>query len=70
MPAEIRQVSKRYMKQPFEITIGKINAGRYHVDHQYFVTSQINRYETLKRIIDFNPGLYGIIFRTKADAQE
>ena len=71
MPSEIRQVSKRYMKQPFEITIGKINAGATTVDHQYFVTSQVNRYETLKRIIDFNPGLYGIIFtRTKADAQE
>jgi ATP-dependent RNA helicase DeaD len=71
MPAEIRQVSKRYMKQPFEITIGKVNAGASTIDHQYFVTSQVNRYETLKRIIDFNPGLYGIIFtRTKSDAQE
>jgi ATP-dependent RNA helicase DeaD len=71
MPAEIRQVSKRYMKQPFEITIGKVNAGATTIDHQYFVTSPVNRYETLKRIIDFNPGLYGIIFtRTKADAQE
>ncbi len=70
MPAEIRQVSKRYMKQPFEITIGKVNAGASTIDHHYFVTSQVNRYETLKRIIDFNPGLYGIIFtRTKIDAQ-
>ncbi|HEV8283746.1 MAG TPA: DEAD/DEAH box helicase [Chitinophagaceae bacterium] len=71
MPEEIRQVSKRYMKQPFEITIGKINAAAANIDHQYFVTSLVNRYETLKRIIDFNPGLYGIIFtRTKADAQD
>ncbi|HEV8507928.1 MAG TPA: DEAD/DEAH box helicase [Chitinophagaceae bacterium] len=71
MPPAIRQVSKRYMKQPFEITIGKVNAGATTIDHQYFVTSQVNRYETLKRIIDFNPGLYGIIFtRTKANAQE
>jgi ATP-dependent RNA helicase DeaD len=71
MPVEIRQVSKRYMKQPFEITIGKMNAGAANIDHQYFVTSQVNRYETLKRIIDFNPGLYGLIFtRTKADAQD
>ena len=70
MPSEIRQVSKRYMKQPFEITIGKMNAGAANIDHQYYVTSHINRYETLKRIIDFNPGIYGIIFtRTKADAQ-
>ena len=71
MPVAIRQVSKRYMKQPFEITIGKMNAGAANIDHQYFVASQVNRYETLKRIIDFNPGLYGIIFtRTKADAQD
>lgn len=71
MPPEIRQVSKRYMKQPFEITIGKVNAGASTIDHQYYITQQVNRYETLKRIIDFNPGLYGIIFtRTKADAQD
>lgn len=71
MPPEIRQVSKRYMKQPFEITIGKMNAGAANIDHQYYLTSHSNRYETLKRIIDFNPGIYGIIFtRTKADAQE
>lgn len=71
MPPEIRQVSKRYMDKPFEITIGKANTGNVNIDHQYFITSHVNRYETLKRIIDFNPGLYGIIFtRTKADAQE
>jgi ATP-dependent RNA helicase DeaD len=71
MPAEIRQVSKRYMDKPFEITIGKTNAGAANIDHQYYATQHVNRYETLKRIIDFNPGIYGIIFtRTKADAQD
>ncbi|MCG2615589.1 DEAD/DEAH box helicase [Terrimonas sp. NA20] len=70
MPAEIRNVSKRYMDKPFEITIGKVNAGNANIDHQYYATQHVNRYETLKRIIDFNPGIYGIIFtRTKADAQ-
>ena len=70
MPAEIKQVSKRYMKQPFEVTIGKVNAGNASIDHQYYLTQHHNRYEVLKRIIDFNPGIYGIIFaRTKADAQ-
>ncbi len=70
MPAEIKQVSKRYMQQPFEITIGKVNAGAANIDHQYYATQHVNRYETLKRIIDFNPGIYGIVFtRTKADAQ-
>lgn len=71
MPPEIRQVSKRYMQSPFEITIGKVNAANANIDHKYYLTSHANRYETLKRIIDFNPGLYGIIFtRTKADAQD
>lgn len=71
MPPEIRQVSKRYMNQPFEITIGKMNAGSANIDHQYYATQHHNRYEVLKRIIDFNPGIYGIVFaRTKADTQD
>ncbi len=71
MPPEIRQVSKKYMDKPFEITIGKVNSASANIDHQYYATQHVNRYETLKRIIDFNPGIYGIIFtRTKADAQE
>jgi ATP-dependent RNA helicase DeaD len=71
MPPEVRQVSKRYMKTPVEITVGKMNTTNVNIDHQYFVTSAMHRYETLKRIIDFNPGMYGIIFtRTKAEAQE
>ena len=71
MPPEIRKVSKRYMKEPFEIVIGKANTGNKNIDHQYFVTASHQRYETLKRLIDFNPGIYGLIFtRTKLDAQE
>src|SRR5215210_1224053 len=71
MPHEIRQVSKRYMDKPFEITIGKTNAGAANIDHQYYATQHHNRYEVLKRIIDFNPGIYGIVFaRTKVDTQD
>lgn len=71
MPPEIRNVSKRYMKEPFEITVGKKNTANKNVDHQFYVTQAQHRYETLKRLIDFNPGIYGLIFtRTKADAQE
>ena len=71
MPPEIRRVSKRYMKEPVEVTVGKMNAANKNIDHQYFITSAQHRYEALKRLIDFNPGIYGIIFtRTKADAQE
>ena len=70
MPPEIRRVSKKYMHQPVEITVGKMNTANKNVDHQYYVASAHHRYETLKRLIDFNPGIYGLIFtRTKADAQ-
>ena len=71
MPAEIKQVSKRYMNKPFEVTIGKVNSANVNIDHQYYLAQHSSRYETLKRIIDFNPGIYGLIFtRTKADAQQ
>lgn len=71
MPTEIRNVSKRYMQKPFEITVGKVNTANKSIDHQIYMTSAQHRYEALKRLIDFNPGMYGIIFtRTKADAQE
>ena len=70
MPTEIRRVSKRYMKDPVEVTVGKMNTTNKSIDHQYFVVSASQRYEALKRLIDFNPGMYGIIFtRTKVDAQ-
>ena len=71
MPPEIKRVSKKYMQQPFEITVGKANTANTNIDHQYYVTTAHHRYEALKRLIDFHPGIYGIIFtRTKADAQE
>ena len=71
MPPEVKQVSKRYMKTPIEVTVGKVNTGNANIDHQFYVCSAQHRYESLKRIIDFNPGMYGIIFtRTKLDAQE
>jgi len=71
MPPEVRAISKNYMDTPKEVTVGKKNSGNVNIDHQYFVVPQQHRYEALKRLIDFNPGMYGIIFtRTKIDAQE
>jgi len=71
MPTEIKKVSKTYMKDPVEVQIGKVNTGNKSIDHQYYSTNGHQRFETLKRLIDFNPGIYGLIFtRTKLDAQE
>ena len=71
MPPEVRAISKNYMDNPKEVTVGKKNSGNVNIDHQYSVVPAQHRYESLKRLIDFNPDMYGIIFtRTKADAQE
>jgi ATP-dependent RNA helicase DeaD len=71
MPPEVKAISKNFMRNPQEITVGKKNTANVNIDHQYFITPAQSRYETLKRLVDFNPGMYGIIFtRTKADAQE
>ena len=71
MPTEVKAISKNFMRNPQEVTMGKKNTANVNIDHQYFITPAQSRYETLKRLVDFNPGMYGIIFtRTKADAQE
>jgi len=71
MPSSVREISKNFMRNPQEVTVGKKNTANVNIDHQYFITPAQSRFETLKRLIDFNPGIYGIIFtRTKADAQD
>jgi ATP-dependent RNA helicase DeaD len=71
MPPEVRAISKNYMENHKEVTVGRKNSSNANIDHQYFLVSAQHRYEALKRVIDFNPDMYGIIFtRTKADAQD
>ena len=71
MPPPIRHVVKKFMNKPVEVSAGKINTANVNIDHQVFVTTSAYRYEALKRLIDFNPALYALIFtRTKIDAQQ
>ncbi|MBS1737634.1 MAG: DEAD/DEAH box helicase [Bacteroidetes bacterium] len=71
MPPEVRNISKNFMSSPKEVTVGKKNTGNANISHQYFIAPANARYETLRRLVDFNPDIYGIVFtRTKADAQE
>lgn len=71
MPTEIRKVTKRFMETPVEVTVGVVNSGNANIDHQYYSCLHHDRYEVLKRIIDFNPGMYAIVFaRTKVETQE
>ncbi|MCB9235822.1 MAG: DEAD/DEAH box helicase [Bacteroidia bacterium] len=71
MPPRIGELASKYLRNPQEISIGSRNSGAKNVSHEYFVISPKNRYLALKRLVDFNPGIYGIIFcRTRAETRE
>ncbi|ATL48160.1 ATP-dependent RNA helicase [Chitinophaga caeni] len=71
MPAEVRRISKNYMTDPFELTVGTKNSGNANIEHEYYVVRPRDKYAALKRIVDFNPEIFGIIFtRTKIESQE
>ncbi len=71
MPADIARIAKQYMKDYQEIVIGSKNAGSDNVSHIYYVCQAKQRYLVLKRIVDFNPDIYGIVFcRTRRETKE
>jgi ATP-dependent RNA helicase DeaD len=71
MPAEVRRISKNYMTDPFELTVGKQNTGNANIDHEYYVVRARDKYSAFKRIVDFNPEIFGIVFcRTKMETQD
>jgi hypothetical protein len=71
MPKEIEKITRKYMKDPMEITIGRKNEGAENVRHLYFMVHARDKYLALKRIVDYYPNIYGIIFcRTRKETQE
>ncbi len=70
MPKEVRRIAQTFMDNPFEIKVDS-NITAKNIKHVYYQCQSSHKYETLKRLIDFNPGMYGIVFtRTKAEAQD
>ncbi len=71
MSKEISRISKNYLRDAKEITIGRKNEGTANVKHVVYVVHAKDKYETLKRIVDSCPQIYCIIFcRTKIETQE
>ena len=71
MSKEIEKIAKNYLHDAKEITIGRKNEGTANVNHVVFCVHARDKYETLKRIVDFYPNIYGIIFcRTRLETQE
>ena len=71
MPKEVEAILKNYMTDPMKVAVGERNSGTANVDHKYYMMAAKDRYMVLKRIIDYTPSIYGIIFcRTKLETQE
>jgi ATP-dependent RNA helicase DeaD len=71
MPAEVAAIAKNYMTDPVEILAGKKNSGAENVEHIYHMVHAKDRYAALKRVMDFVPDVYGIVFcRTRLEANE
>lgn len=70
MPREVRSIMKNYMSDPFELTVGEQNTGNVNIEHFYVLTHEKDKYQALKRILDDNPQIFGLIFcRTRIDTQ-
>ncbi len=71
MPEEVRRISKDYMTDPQEVSIGQRNTSNVDIDHQYVQTRPHERYEVLRRFLDFHPDLFALVFtRTRRDSKE
>lgn len=71
MSREISAIAKKYLHDAQEIVIGSRNEGAENVDHVYYMVHAKDKYLALKRIVDYYPDIYAIIFcRTKLETQE
>jgi len=71
MPKEISNIVHRFMKNYEEIVEGTKNSGAANVEHIYYLTPEKHKYAALKRIVDSNPDIYGIVFcRTRQETKE
>ena len=71
MSREIEKIARNYLRDHKEIVVGSRNEGAEHVNHIYYLVNAKDKYLALKRIVDYHPTVFGIIFcRTKLETQE
>ena len=71
MPREVEDIAKRYMHDAEEVSAGKKNAGASTVTHSYYTVHARDKFQALKRLVDYYPGIYGIVFcKTRASARD
>ena len=71
MSNEIEKIAKTYLRDYKEIVVGSRNEGAENVNHIYYMVNARDKYLALKRIVDYYPRIFAIIFcRTKIETQE
>lgn len=71
MPKGIAMITKNYMSNPYEISVGEKNSAAKKIKHIFYSVHEKDRYEALVRVIDFETNVYGIVFcRTRMETQE
>ena len=71
MSKEVEKVAKSYLRDYQEVVVGSRNEGAENVNHIYYMVNAKDKYLALKRIVDYFPRIYGIVFcRTKVETQE
>ena len=71
MPKEVLKITKNYMKNPHLIEVSKRNEGAKNIKHSYYIVGSKERYSALRRLCDYNPNIYGIVFcRTRRECKE
>lgn len=70
MPAGVAAIARKYLNDPVEITVGGKNKSPDNIAHICYVVHERNRFQGLKRIIDFTPDIFGLVFcRTRSETQ-
>ncbi len=68
MPGAVRRIANNYMKEPVEITVGRKNSVAINIEHRYYMMKERDRYHALKRLLDYYPDIFGLIFcRTRRE---
>ena len=71
MSREVERIAKQYLGDYREVVVGSRNEGAENVDHTYYMVQARDKYLALKRIVDYYPKIFAIIFcRTKLETQE
>ena len=71
MSREIERIAQKYLRDSHQIQIGSRNEGSENVNHIYYMVQAKDKYLALKRVVDYYPRIYAIIFcRTRMETQE